>query len=266
MALFNLASLAEAAGPPGQSETLIKDAIAQIGERLGRRLLYLDLLRDLAQTQAAAGHFREAEASIAESEEISASLDTGPSARSRGESLRAALFHLQGRGVEGLAAARKAVEITEAEGPEASEYKSARALEGVLAEDAGMHALAEERLKPVVDACLSGALAMPEVDWYLASLAKAYLFSGRASLALPLLERALKDMDSGRPSLGERADIEFGLARTLIELGKDRPRALALAAAAIEELKPYPELMSRLETVQAWVDRMTLLSSKRTER
>jgi eukaryotic-like serine/threonine-protein kinase len=72
--------------------------------------------------------------------------------------------------------------------------------------------------------------AHPNLSWPLYGLGELYLARGEPSRSVPVLERALTLANVSTKSL-----IRLTLAEALYRLGKDRPRALALAEEARAE-------------------------------
>jgi hypothetical protein len=78
------------------------------------------------------------------------------------------------------------------------------------------------------------------------------LAQGRAADAIPMLEQALEIREGTNADATFTADTRFSLARALWETGKNRRRALSLAAAAREAYAKHQR--PREETaVGAWL-------------
>jgi tetratricopeptide (TPR) repeat protein len=138
---------------------------------------------------------------------------------------------LQGRTDEALAHGRRALAIFEkAEGPE---YPGV-----ALTTDALGHTLASRGDMAGARALYARTLAIweklkdPTAAESLTDLAEIHLWKRRPAAALPLLERALAIRTQAEADPAELARTQYVLARVLVALERDRPRALDLARRA----------------------------------
>jgi hypothetical protein len=94
------------------------------------------------------------------------------------------------------------------------------------------------------------------LSYPLAGLGVALLGLGRAGDALPLLERAAAFRDTTAPEPAHWGEVHFALARALRTVGRDVPRARALAEEAREEYRrapPGPVIARGLARIDAWL-------------
>ena len=94
------------------------------------------------------------------------------------------------------------------------------------------------------------------LSYPLAALGVAVLGLGRAGDALPLLERAAALRDTTATEPAHWGEVHFALARALRAVGKDLPRARALAEEAREEYTrapPGPVVARELARIDAWL-------------
>ncbi len=88
----------------------------------------------------------------------------------------------------------------------------------------------------------------------LAGIGRTELARGRVEQALAVLERSIVIGDAQESDPGERGSVRFALARALWQQGADRPRALALAHRAREELRRGAEAnAAELAELDRWL-------------
>lgn len=95
------------------------------------------------------------------------------------------------------------------------------------------------------------------LSYPLTALGLAYLGSGKAALALPVLERAALIRDEKESKSTCLGEVHFALACALTEAGDDRSRALALCLRAREEYTretPNPVTKWALAQIDFWLE------------
>ena len=98
-----------------------------------------------------------------------------------------------------------------------------------------------------------------ETEYALTGLGAAWVARGRPKLAVPLLTRAMA-LQHGDETADDRADAERALAEALWTLGRDRPRALALARHARDYYASHPmgpRRAGQLAAMEAWLRERT---------
>ena len=104
------------------------------------------------------------------------------------------------------------------------------------------------------------ALLEPEVDrdhvdlaYPLAAVGVSWMQQHKPKLAVPLLERALKILQTWNQEATRLGDTRFALARALWDEGRALRRARTLAEEARRDYQKEPSATKQLADVEAWI-------------